>query len=193
MRFLKEYFGSLHVYPFGLNKDKNKLLVKLLKDYPYFLQNNIDLALVLTKARDTCIIDAIPKYLAKKTGCYCVKSGHTLFVTNKKDMISQIKQLSKGQMSGNKDQIKGSILGYPKCCIKSYIKRIDKFFKTGELDDIKKAKGFDRFLSYIKCKDNCKASKRLAKKYAVAIKIYCPNFYLHKLGFWFCLTHLKEI
>ena len=81
------------------------------------------------------------------------------------------------------DLVGGKLYGYPKCCIKQYIKESDpdylkknytyyKYYK--KLYDIERK---FPFVIHTPCSINCKESASLNKRYENAVKKYASNFY----------------
>jgi len=192
--FVKNYLGDSHIISSELNDSEYQLLSEIFKEYPKVTEDDIDLALVILKAKDACLCKPLSENMIKKSGLYYVRFYKDFFVTNKKELIAKFEKNTLNRTTPqNTHRNTGLILGYPKCCVDSFIKRRDTFFEKDIVKQFPKKVGFDKFLSHVKCREKCSASTKLAKQYAAAIKKAVPKFYLHKLTLGFCLNHLNEI
>jgi hypothetical protein len=130
-------------------------------------------------------------------GLYSYIHKNQCFVSKDKRLVAEralVKSSEWRAICSNRNAWHGGVFGYPKCCIKRSLKTFKFFLKAGIFDrKLPPKTGFEKFLLHAKCSKNCKASKKLAKEYAEAIKEACPKLYVHTLGFRYCLEHLQEI
>jgi hypothetical protein len=191
--FLASWFGPYKFY--NVNKKTAQALDSYFKENVYN-DDRENLLFVMLNKKHAALVPFRPS-LHDISGLHYFMHKKDCFVSKCKHLVIKDKSLNNPKHKFNRlnrDAWYGNVLGYPKCCTKRFIKSTKFWLKTRNFDrKLPSTTGFENFLLHAKCKNNCRASKKLAEEYARTIREVCPKLYVHVLGFKYCLEYLREI